>query len=413
MKVFLVVCLGLLVVVSSGWGEAVVVKHDELTLKTLDEPALKDPAADIPSLRNVREAEKKNGKNKAKNAKKPKGAKNTRKNKAKKGKNGKATRKGSKQGKNKNNKPKKKTGRNGKAKKVKTDKKTRKSKRGKVKKTRKSKKGKGKIKTKKTKGQQKRKQDGSKKRKKIKAKSRKAKNSKKGKNSVRPQSRLVCGESQVNDTCLQNAVDALNFEKNQIQSFFKQKARIKNQNKTTGGKLGKKGEFEDAAKYLLQAIGGNLSAPTCGESGTANKARSAKSASDTYRTLLNCSSTIKEACTMPTHVFNATVAALQDTCAFTFNKSKTAADDCRTNKAYLTNGTAACACWVKAAIGIKIAKAQGCSATDTSKLVKASKNKCIKAFGVCKKAEDAAVGLIHTCMAGEVKNISATGRMVF
>ena len=106
--------------------------------------------------------------------------------------------------------------------------------------------------------------------------------------------------------------------------------------------------------------------------------------------------------------------------------------DCRTNKAYVSNGTAACDCWSKAAIGIsqekkgfmiisgiiliigiEIAKQKGCKAVDTAKDVKAAKNKCIKAFQVCKKAEDAAVGLIHTCMAGDVKNISASGRLVF
>ena len=47
----------------------------------------------------------------------------------------------------------------------------------------------------------------------------------------------------------------MDFEKNQIQNFQKQKARIDNQNKTTGNKLGKNGEFEDAAKSLLQALG--------------------------------------------------------------------------------------------------------------------------------------------------------------
>merc|ERR1712226_576474 len=43
-----------------------------------------------------------------------------------------------------------------------------------------------------------------------------------------------CGTSGVNDTCLLNAVNSLNFEKNQIQNFFKQKARLENQNKVTG-----------------------------------------------------------------------------------------------------------------------------------------------------------------------------------
>merc|ERR1719250_483843 len=112
---------------------------------------------------------------------------------------------------------------------------------------------------------------------------------------------------------------------------------------------------------------------------------------------------------MPKKTFNATMKEKLDNCAFIFNKSKTAANDCRTNKDYITNGTAACSCWAKAAIGITEAKKEGCSAEQTAKDVKAAKKLCIEAFAVCKKAEDAAVRLIHTCMAGEVKNVSATG----
>ena len=52
------------------------------------------------------------------------------------------------------------------------------------------------------------------------------------------------------------------------------------------------------------------------------------------------------------------------------------------------------------------AEDEGCRADNTAKAVKKAKNKCIAAFSVCKKAEDNAVGLIHTCMAAEVKNIS-------
>ena len=61
--------------------------------------------------------------------------------------------------------------------------------------------------------------------------------------------------TKLNQPFFQNAVAALGFEKNQILNFQKQKARVRNQNRTTGNKLGKKGEFEDAAKYLLQALG--------------------------------------------------------------------------------------------------------------------------------------------------------------
>merc|ERR1712141_123506 len=209
-----------------------------------------------------------------------------------------------------------------------------------------------------------------------------------------------CGTSGVNDTCLLNAVNALNFEKNQIQNFFKQKARLENQNKVTGNKKGKKGEFEDAAKYMLTAIGGNISSPTCGENTTRSQ-RAAADAVAPYNTLINCSATIHEACDMPNDTINATFNA---NCADIYNLSKIASDDCRSNSAYTNNGSAACNCWEKAAIGITIAKAEGCTkkGKEQAQAVKKQKNKCIAAFSTCKKAEDAAVALIHTCMSGEV-----------
>merc|ERR1712032_190533 len=161
-----------------------------------------------------------------------------------------------------------------------------------------------------------------------------------------------CGTSGVNDTCLLNAVNALNFEKNQIQNFFKQKARLENQDKVTGNKKGKKGEFEDAAGYMLTAIGGNISSPSCGENSTRAQ-RAAADAVTTYNTLINCSATIQEACDMPNGTINATFNA---NCADIYNKSKTASEDCRSNKDYTNNGSAACNCWEKAAIGIVIAR---------------------------------------------------------
>merc|ERR1712172_95631 len=215
-----------------------------------------------------------------------------------------------------------------------------------------------------------------------------------------------CGTSGVNDTCLLNAVNSLNFEKNQIQNFFKQKARLENQDKVTGNKKGKKGEFEDAAGYMLTAIGGNISSPSCGENSTRAQ-RAAADAVTTYNTLINCSETIHEACDMPNGTINATFNA---NCADIYNKSKIASDDCRSNTAYTNNGSAACNCWEKAAIGIVIAKAEGCTkkGKEQAVAVRKQKTKCINAFSVCKKAEDAAVALIYTCMSGEVNTNAST-----
>merc|ERR1712192_138958 len=193
-----------------------------------------------------------------------------------------------------------------------------------------------------------------------------------------------CGTSGVNDTCLLNAVNSLNFEKNQIQNFFKQKARLENQDKVTGNKKGKKGEFEDAAGYMLTAIGGNISSPSCGENSTRAQ-RAAADAVSTYNTLINCSETIHEACDMPNGTINATFNA---NCADIYNKSKIASDDCRSNTAYTNNGSAACNCWEKAAIGIVIAKAEGCTkkGKEQAVAVRKQKTKCINALSVCKKS---------------------------
>ena len=64
----------------------------------------------------------------------------------------------------------------------------------------------------------------------------------------------ICLETEVNDECIQNVVIALHFEKNQIQNFFKQKSRLENHNKTKGNKLGKKGQFFEAAKVIFLII---------------------------------------------------------------------------------------------------------------------------------------------------------------
>jgi len=175
---------------------------------------------------------------------------------------------------------------------------------------------------------------------------------------------------------------------------------IQNQNKVTENKKGKKGEFEDAAGYMLTAIGGNISSPTCGDNSSRTE-RGANKAVETYNILINCSATIHEACDMPNGTVNETFLA---SCANIYNLSKTASDDCRSNTAYTSDGAAACNCWEKAAIGITIAKKEGCTALgqQTAVAVKKQKEKCLNAFKVCKKAEDAAVALIHTCMSGEV-----------
>merc|ERR1712241_330436 len=110
--------------------------------------------------------------------------------------------------------------------------------------------------------------------------------------------------SEVDAPCIQNAIDILGYERNQILNFQKQKARIESHNRTANNKKEKRDSFQAAASALLEAIGGNLTSPTCKDS---TSSRMAASAVDNYNTLANCSSTISEACTVPASTYNTTI----------------------------------------------------------------------------------------------------------
>ena len=47
-------------------------------------------------------------------------------------------------------------------------------------------------------------------------------------------------------------------------------------------------------------------------------------------------------------------------------------------------------------------KKLGCDAQQIAQKVKKAKKHCIDVFSSCKKTQDAAVALIHTCMAGDI-----------
>jgi len=159
--------------------------------------------------------------------------------------------------------------------------------------------------------------------------------------------------------------------------------------------------FNESADYMLKAIGGDISNPKCGENTTVRNTAKLDNATKNYQGLNNCSETIKEACSMPDTTIDS---AKLETCEEIFTASKKASEDCRTNEAYTSDGQAACTCWEKAAVGITKAKEEKCSTygSNTAKAVKAQKKKCIQAFSVCKKLQDAAIQLISVCMSGEV-----------
>merc|ERR1711963_511378 len=91
------------------------------------------------------------------------------------------------------------------------------------------------------------------------------KNKKKNLGSKQRTTRTCSGSDEVTDECLENAVDVFKYLRNQVRTFNRKYARITSFNKIIGNKLNKSGLFEETAAYLLLALGGNISAASCGE----------------------------------------------------------------------------------------------------------------------------------------------------
>ena len=114
---------------------------------------------------------------------------------------------------------------------------------------------------------------------------------------------------------------------------------------------------------------------------------------------MNCSESIKEACDISLlKSFNTTEQKQSSAiCEALKNDFKNVSKECVSAKDQ-ANATLQCECWQRARNDVEKIKENNCETKAAQKAVTNHKNGCIKAFGVCKKLEDAAVELIHTCM---------------
>merc|ERR1712142_109242 len=213
------------------------------------------------------------------------------------------------------------------------------------------------------------------------------------------------GPRVVTDECLINAMESLKYEKNQVTNYLKQSKRLDNHQNISSNKLTKKNEFESAAKHMLWAIGGNLSDPKCGQDTNDTKRRAQQqrdltSSIANYNKLINCSETIREACDLDLrsdsynhsdHSENMTLCRAYKADFIKVSKECQSAKD-------QANATLQCDCWARAAKDVTEIKKLKCETKEKQKFITKHKNKCIKAFGSCKRMEDDAIELIHKCM---------------
>merc|ERR1712004_720690 len=198
----------------------------------------------------------------------------------------------------------------------------------------------------------------------------------------------TCNGSSLGDSCLDNLLNSLRFERDKIRTFTNQKKRAESFKKLIGNKGGKDDQFGNTTTYLLIALGGNMTNLNC-----SGKTSLTEEAAETYTTLSNCSASISAVCTVPNNTADFTVL---DTCKDKYEEIKTKNAACLK---LTTNGDAACKCWEEAANMTAAAKklTDDCDSKTTQLEMKSLKKDCLAAFGKCKKAEDSSVAYIMTC----------------
>jgi len=248
-----------------------------------------------------------------------------------------------------------------------------------------------------------------KKRKNKKKKNKRKKNKNKNKklssgDDLRSKRNTTCSNETVAETCLENAMLALNYEKNQVTNYLKQAARLKGHKNIKEKKLFKQGEFMAAADHLIFAVGGNMSNPKCGDpndnstEALATKAREFEYILSNYTQLQNCSNAITEACTLSNETFNDSHQDELDVCNQTKWKFILDSRKCHKLQAKSTNATEICECWNQAAEDVETIKAKNCETKKKQVAITKQKNFCKKVFKNCKDMEDHSIHLTWHCM---------------
>jgi len=221
---------------------------------------------------------------------------------------------------------------------------------------------------------------------------------------LRSKRNTTCSIETVAASCLDNAMIALNYEKNQVTNYLKQAARLKGHKNIKEKKLFKKGEFMHAAEHLIFAVGGNMSNPQCGDpndnstEALATKAKEFEYILSNYTLLLNCSNAIHEACTLTNETFNDSHQDQLDACNETKWQFILDSRKCHKLQAKSANATEICECWNKAAEDVETIKSKKCETKKKQNAITKQKNFCKQVFKNCKDMEDHSIHLTWHCM---------------
>lgn len=208
------------------------------------------------------------------------------------------------------------------------------------------------------------------------------------------------GGRTISAACFEQSLTIMKMREGVIANFVKQKNRMEKQNETAGKKSDKKSAFGAISEMLVQAGGGNRSAPSCGGSTTND---GAKQLANLTTTLDSCLDDIKTACD-PANIPQPNMTLLkmcEDNVATFKNKS----GDCLTKSVGTdkSDTATACTCWTSTDLAGLVEKTKVCKFSDQAKAIATALKSCTAAFGKCRKYEDAANTAISACSTDSTK----------
>merc|ERR1711874_727630 len=227
------------------------------------------------------------------------------------------------------------------------------------------------------------------KRKRQRANRRKAKRGKKSRSKKRKAGRKIKKSGRqtatVSAACFDKSVSIMKIWKDPIANYDKQRTRMKRQNETGGKKSGKKGAFGGITQRLVEAGGGNKSAPACAGSTTND---GAKQLANLTAALDKCEDDIHAACD-PSNFPQPNMTFI-DMCDALVAEFRTEAGKCLNQSVggYKQAASTACEYWTATALADLADKAKMCKAKDEAGAIATALKTCTTAFGKCRKFED-------------------------
>lgn len=204
----------------------------------------------------------------------------------------------------------------------------------------------------------------------------------------------------VPEACFDNSISIMKIWKDPVANYDKQRTRMKRQNETGGKKSGKKGAFGAITQRLVEAGGGNKSAPSCAGSTTND---GAMQLANLTATLDKCEDDIHAACD-PSNFPQPNMTFI-DMCDALVAEFKTEAGKCLNQSVggYKQAASTACDCWTATALNELAVKAKNCKAKDEAGAIATALKTCTTAFGKCRKFEDDASTALAACSSDSSK----------